>query len=145
MLMLKRTLAGILGALSIIAGSVILYGTARDVAAPSWLGLVMGFIGVNAGISMLIIAVRYIRFAYSGTLSWVPLAKLYLLGVGCFFPAFVFSIPFTMLWANHTWPGDGQSSFAGGAVSLCIGVIASVVCWVVSLIRRLGHEPKGTI
>jgi hypothetical protein len=56
-----------------------------------------------------------------------------LLGGGFFFPGFIFSLPLTIIWARHTWPGDGQSDLAAMQVSCYIGVAAAIVCCVVLL------------
>jgi hypothetical protein len=59
-----------------------------------------------------------------------------LLGIGFFFPGFVFSLPLTILWARLTWPSDGQSDLAAMQVSLYIGLTAAIVCTIVLLRKR---------
>jgi hypothetical protein len=64
-----------------------------------------------------------------------------LLGIGFFFPAFVFSIPFTMIWASYEWPGDGQASLGAMVVSFCIGIVGAVICCIV-LVKRHLHRTR---
>ena len=58
-----------------------------------------------------------------------------ILGIGFFFPGFVFSLPFTYIWADWKWPGDGQSPLGAIVVSFWIGWIAAAVTCVVLLWR----------
>jgi hypothetical protein len=57
------------------------------------------------------------------------------LGIGSFFPAFFFSMPFTMAWANARWPGDGQSPLGAVDVSFYVGCLSALVVSVVLLKR----------
>jgi hypothetical protein len=83
------------------------------------------------------LGIRFLRFAWLGSSStsdgWV---RAVLLGVGFFFPGFIFSLPLTLLWANHRWPGEAQSDLPAIEVSLYIGVAAAVICCIVLLKRR---------
>jgi hypothetical protein len=64
-----------------------------------------------------------------------------LLGIGFFFPGFVFSLPLTVLWARHTWPGDGQDYLAAMDASSCVGVAAAIICFVVLLKKHMSGVP----
>jgi hypothetical protein len=133
--MSKRIIAAILGAIAVFA-SLIPFGYAfeifRDFKNPdvSFRVTVLGGLLISSiALTALIIGIRFLRFAGSGrddrSSSWVrPL----LLGVGSFFPGFLFSLPLTILWANHTWPGDGQSVFAAIEVSVYVGLATAVIC-----------------
>lgn len=66
--------------------------------------------------------------------SWL---KAVLLGMGCFFPGFIFSMPLTIALADHIWPGDGQSDLAAMEFSLYAGIVTAVVATMLLLMRRL--------
>ena len=61
------------------------------------------------------------------------------LGIGCFFPGFMFSLPITMVWAGYRRgaPGDGIK------ISFYIGFLATIICWIVLLKKRKAQEPSG--
>ena len=134
--MSKRIIAAILGAIAVFA-SLIPLGYAfeifRDFKNPdvpfrdTALG---GLVNSSIALTALVIGIRFLRFAGSGrgdrSSSW---ARPLLLGVGSFFPGFVLSLPLTILWANHTWPGDGQGVFAAVEASVYAGLAAAVICW----------------
>jgi cytochrome bd-type quinol oxidase subunit 2 len=99
----------------------------------------MAFFGLSLGISSL-------RMAWNGRderkNNWIwPI----ILGIGSFFPGFLFSLPLTLFWANRTWPGDGQSSLAAIEVSVYIGIAAAIICGLVLFIRRNPPKTKGPI
>jgi len=81
--------------------------------------------------------VRFLRFAWTGrsdpSSSWL---RTVLLGIGFFFPGFVFSLPLTALWARHRWPCDGQNYFGALDASFCVGVVAAIICFVALLKKR---------
>jgi len=134
--MSKRIIAGILGAIALFASLLPLgytFEIFRDFKNPDVnfrATALDGLLLFTIALTALVIGIRFLRFAGSGrgdrSSSWLrPL----LLGVGSFFPGFVFSLPLTILWANHTWPGDGQSVFAAMEVSVYVGLAASIICW----------------
>ena len=57
--------------------------------------------------------------------NWV---RPVLLGIGFFFPGFVFSLPLIVLWARHTWPDDGKSYLGAIDASFYVGVPAAFIC-----------------
>ncbi len=62
-------------------------------------------------------------------------------GIGCFFPGSLFSLPFTMLWANGGRPGDDHTMLAAIWVSLLIGVLSIPVAWIF-LFWNVARKPK---
>ncbi len=134
--MAKRIAASLLGVLAIAAGLVaFLYafeGTEdfRNPAAMPFRFVVIGeLVMFSMSLAALWVGVRLLRYAWSGdrgpSNSWVRPA---LLGIGCFFPGCIFSLPLTVLWAQHTWPGDGQSVFAAMEASFYVGVGTALIC-----------------
>jgi hypothetical protein len=88
------------------------------------------------------IGLRFLRLAESGVSqpgdNWV---KPLLLGIGSFFPGFVFSFPINALWILHTWPRDNGKLDLAFAVSACVGVATAVICTIVlSRKRALRHS-----
>lgn len=141
--MAKRIISGILGAIALF-GSLLPLGYAFEIfkdfenpAVPFWsnvLGtLVMGAIAVT-GLS---IGIYFLRFASSGhesrNNSWI---KPVLLGVGSFFPGFVFSLPLTIVWVERKWPGDDTKLDLTFEASACIGVAVAIICTIVLLRKR---------
>ena len=106
-------------------------------AVPVRLAVLGVFLMCSMAFAALTIGVRLLRFSISGrsgrSASWV---RPVLLGVGFFFPGFLFSLPLTLLWARHAWPGDGQSPLAAMEVSSYVGVAAAIICLVVLLKKR---------
>jgi hypothetical protein len=141
--MSKRMVAAVVGVIAVFAGLVTLaYAIEaiqdfRNPAVPVRLAILGEFIMCSMALAALTIAMRLLRFSFSGrsdrSNSWV---RPVLLGSGFFFPGFVFSLPLTLLWARHTWPGDGQSVLAALEVSFYIGLAAATTCCVVLLKKR---------
>jgi hypothetical protein len=141
--MIKRIVRAIVGVLGVLAGLVAVGFAIEAIsdfgnpAVPVRFAILaevllcsMAFFGLALGISLL-------RMAWNGRderrNNWIwPI----ILGIGCFFPGFLFSLPLTLFWANHTWPGEGQSSLAAIEVSVYIGIAAAVTCSVALFIRR---------
>lgn len=141
--MWKRVVAGSLGVLAMLAGLVAL-GYARMGIVDFrhgvdhlWPDAAGEFILCAIALATLGIGIRFLRFAWSGrseqSNGWL---RAILIGIGFFFPGFVFSLPLTVLWARHTWPGDGQSGLAAMEVSVYIGIAAAITCCVALLTRR---------
>ena len=147
----KRTLAGALAVLAFFAGVLAVRYTIQALedfwtpAVPIRLAILGELLMSSMAFASLTIGIRLLRFSISGRSdhgsSW---AKPVLLGIGFFFPAFLFSLPLTLLWARYTWPGDGQSPLAAMEVSCYVGVAAAAVCCVVLLKRRRHLEDRGT-
>jgi hypothetical protein len=62
-------------------------------------------------------------------------------GVSFFFPAFVLSLPLTIPWARHQWPGDGQAVVGAFWPSVGIALI-SATCRSIYLLMKVSidHE-----
>lgn len=146
----KRVFAGALGVLAFCSGGLAIVYSIRafeefwNPAVPFRLALLgelltcsMAFAALALGMSLMRFSTANERARGAGRLRAV------LLGMGCFFPGFIFSLPLTMLWAGHTWPGDGQSSFVAMEVSCYIGVAAAVICCVVLLKRHRHAQNHG--
>jgi hypothetical protein len=139
----KRIVASIVGAIAVLAGLVALVYSIEAIqdfwnsAVPLRLAILGEFIMCSMVFAALTIGLRLLRFAWRGRSNssngwmWPKV-----IGIASFFPGFVSSLPLTLLWARHTWPGDGQSYLAAMEVSCYVGVLAAVVCSVVLLRKR---------
>jgi len=58
-----------------------------------------------------------------------------IIGILSFFPAFVLSLPLTVVWARHEWPGDGQATLAAFWPSVGIALISSICCCIYLLMK----------
>ena len=139
----KRIIAAIIGAFAVVVGIVACgytYEVARDFGNPavSFWPNVLGtaFMGTIA-LGGLALGMRFLQFALLGRASEArSRLSAVLLGLGCFFPGFVFSAPIAVLWGLHKSHGNDQSVETGLIVSLFIGVAAAIVGCVVLLNRR---------
>jgi uncharacterized membrane protein YidH (DUF202 family) len=141
--MWKRSLAAAVGVIAVLVSPipfafVVQTGTFKNSTVSFWEAALWTLLACSMGFVALGIGLRFLRFTLSGKSTpsnkgWV---QSLLLGVGFFFPAFIFSMPLTLVWANYTWPGDGQSAFAALPVSFCIGIAAAVICCIVLLKKR---------
>jgi hypothetical protein len=133
--MLKRIIGSTVGLTAVLAGLIALaYAIEgiedfRNPAVPFRLFVASELVMCSMAFAGLGIGIQLLRFGWNGRStgrsSWV---RPVLLGIGCFFPGFVFSMPLTLLWARHTWPGDGQSYLAAMEVSCYVGVGAAIIC-----------------
>jgi hypothetical protein len=141
--MTKRIIVSILGVLAIFAGLMGLGYASEgigDFKNPQValhevvLGEILMSVMMLAAFGL---GIRFLDFGFTGrnvqSNSWV---RPILLGIGFFFPGFVFSFPLTMLWAIHTWPGDNQNDIVAFKVSFCIGIAAAISCCIVLLRHR---------
>jgi hypothetical protein len=145
--MAKRIVLGILGTIAAF-GSLLPLGYAFEILKdfknpeisfwPNVLGELLMCLIALAG---LWIGIRFLQFAASGrTKEGNSLAKPILLGIGSFFPAFIFSLPTTILWVSRSWPGDDGKVDLALETSACIGVAAVIICTIVLLRKRaLAH------
>ena len=126
----KRTIATIVGVIAALVSIVAFICPVGGLASGAAIlaHVIMCSIGlVGAGMG-----VRFLRFAWSGqyreSSGWMrPLV----LGMGCFFPGFMFSLPITMVWAGYRRaPGDGVK------ISFYVGFLATIICWIVLLRKR---------
>jgi hypothetical protein len=141
--MAKRIVLGILGAIAAF-GSLLPLGCAfeifKDFKNPDislWPNVLGEFLMCSIALPGLWIGIRFLRFAWSGrTKESNSLAGPILLGIGSFFPAFIFSLPIAMLWVNHSWPRDDGKVDLAFETSGCIGVAAVIICTIVLLRKR---------
>jgi hypothetical protein len=112
----KRILTATVGVVA-LAGSAIatIYAAMaledfRNPAVPFRLSLLGNLFMWSIALALLFGAIRFLRFAWSGrSTASKPWVRALVLGAGFFFPGFVFSLPLTLLWANHHWAGEAQS------------------------------------
>lgn len=146
----KRVPAGVLGLVAAFAGALaIIYAISGledfwNPAVPLRLAIVGELLMCSMAFGALTIAIRLVRFSISGPSDkgsgW---ARTTLLSIGCFFPGFIFSMPLTILWAKHRWPGDGQSGLAAMEASVYIGIATAITCLAVLLWKRDARR-RGT-
>jgi hypothetical protein len=141
--MSKRIIASTVGTIAVLASLIPLayafFGLEdfRNPAMPFRFAAIGELVACAMTFALLGIGIRFLRFTWSGRSdpgsSWVtPI----LLGIGSFFPGFIFSLPLTVFWADHTWPGDRQNYLAAQDASFCVGVAAAIICFVVLAKRR---------
>jgi hypothetical protein len=63
-------------------------------------------------------------------------------GIVFFFPAFLLSLPFTVTWAIHQWPGEGQAVFAAFWPSVGIALI-SAICRCIYLLMKVNVDNES--
>lgn len=141
--MYKRPIAGILGCIAVIGSfwpAVDALEMFKEIGSPQgsfWPDLAGGILMASIGVGVVWLGIRQLRFALTGTIKesngWV---KPVFLGIGFFIPGFVFSFPVTALFVTHIWPRDeGNLDLAAGS-SVCVGVLASVICALLLLRKR---------
>jgi hypothetical protein len=134
--MTKRIVASAVGLLALVAGLIAIVYAVEGIedftnpAVPFRLFALGEFLMCSMAFGAFGIGMRFLQFARCGRTDqnrgWT---RSVLLGIGVFFPGFLFSLPLTILWANHTWPGDGQSVFSAIEVSVYVGLAAAAICW----------------
>ena len=126
--MAKRIVAGALGTIAVLGSFLLLWYTFEDYKSPNLGQLVICSIAIPA----LWLGVRFVRFAVFGRIAQTnSLASSIFLGIGFFFPGFVFSLPLTILLASDT--RNDKSFAAAVGFSVCIGVAAAMICTKVSV------------
>jgi hypothetical protein len=146
--MAKRVVLGILGTIAAF-GSLLPLGYAfeifKDFQNPDiafWPNVLGTLLMCSIALAGMWTGIRFLRFALSGQSEQSnSLAKPILLGIGCFFPGFVFSFPIRIIWASR-WPGDDGNSDLPFEISGCVGVAAAVICTVL-LLRKRAHVLKN--
>jgi hypothetical protein len=142
--MAKRIIAGVLGLLAVFA-SLLPVGYAFEIFkdfqnpdVPFWPNVLAELFMCSIALAGLWIGIHFLRFASSGrnqqSNSWI---KRVLLGIGLFFPGFVFSLPITILWANRAWPGDGRKIDLALEVSVFVGVAAATIGTILLIRKRV--------
>jgi hypothetical protein len=140
--MAKRVVLGILGTIAAL-GSLLPLGYAfeifKDFGNPQiafWPNVLGTLLMCSIALAGMWTGTRFLRFALSGQSKQSnSLAKPILLGIGCFFPAFVFSLPISITWASRWLGVDGKSDLPF-EMSGCVGVAAAVVCTILLLRKR---------
>ena len=126
--MAKRIVAGALGTIAVLGSFLLLWYTFEDYKSPNLGQLVICSIAIPA----LWLGVRFVRFAVFGRIAQTnSLASSIFLGIGFFFPGFVFSLPLTILLSSDT--RIEKSFLAAVGFSVCIGVAAAMICTIVSV------------
>jgi|ERR1700730_6240057 hypothetical protein len=141
--MAKRIIAGILGTLAVFA-SLLPLGYAflilKDFKNPDvsfWPNVLGELFTCAIALAGLWIGIRFLRFAWSGrSKQGDSLAKPLLLGIGFFFPAFIFSFPITILWVSRSWPGDNGKIDLALEVSAFVGAAAATICTILLIKKR---------
>jgi len=91
------------------------------------------------------LGMRFLGFALTGRSEQTnSVAKPILLGIGSFFPGFVFSLPITILWVSRKWPGDNGKIGLAFKASASVGVAAAIICTVLLLRKRGSAAFPGT-
>ena len=148
--MWKRAIAAIVGLLATASG-VITCGLAiqaledfSNPAVPFRIASLGTFFTWAVALGLLGLAFRFLRFALSGKAPLIDDSfRTLLLGAGCFFPGFVFSLPLTLFWAEHHWAGKAQSSLPAMEVSVYVGISAAVVGCIVLFKRRQSESSNN--
>jgi hypothetical protein len=133
--MAKRIIAGILGTIAVV-GTLLPLGYAYEIFkdfnnsdVAFWPNVLGELFMCSLAVGGLSIGIDFLRFAASGrtqhTDNWV---RSTFLGIGFFFPGFIFSLPLTLLCASRIWPGDAEKDDLAFEVSICVGVAAAVIC-----------------
>ncbi len=154
--MLRRILGSAVGVVAVFASIICLYyaiqgiGDFKNPVMPFLLAATIQLVLWSMALVSLGIGIQLVRFGWNGRSEQsTSRPRPILLGVGCFFPGFVFSLPVTILWASRTWPGDGQSVFAATEVSFYIGVATAIIACIVLLKKRVAAggrtDPRGTV
>ena len=140
---LRRILGSAVGVVAVFASIICLryaiqgIGDFRNPAVPLLLATTIQLVLWSMALVALGIGIQLLRFGgTSRSGRSMSRVRPTLLGIGCFFPGFVFSLPVTVLWARHTWPGDGQSVLAAMEVSFYIGVATAIIACIVLLKKR---------
>jgi len=108
--MAKRVVLGILGTI-VAFGSVLPLGYAfeifEDFGNPHiafWPNVVGTLLMCSIALPGMWTGIRCLGFASSGESKHSnSLAEPILLGIGCFFPGFIFSLPISILWVSRIW------------------------------------------
>jgi hypothetical protein len=141
--MSERIIASTVGVFAVLASLIPLqyafFGLEdfRNPAVSFWSAAVFEFLACAIAFATLGMGIRFLRFGWSGQSDTSSGGvRPVLLGIGFFFPGFVFSLPLTVLWARHRWPGDGQNYLAAMEASFYVGVAAAIICCAVLFKKR---------
>ena len=132
--MSRRILAGFLGILAVLAGTIAL--SYAIMVADDFRNPQVSFWSATAGttitwlltIGAFWMAIYFLKYSFTGTPfrlnRWVRAISL---GALSFFPGFMFSIPLTLLFVEHRWPGDTKAEDFAFLISGLVGVVLGVV------------------
>jgi hypothetical protein len=142
----KRVVAGTVGIFAILAACVsLLY--ALDAASDfkhaeqlRWADVLGILLIWSITLTAFGMGVRFLRFAWSNANAPIK-GRLgaFLLGLGFFFPGFIFSLPVTLICAWRLWPGNLEKEEAALRASSGIGIVAAIICFAILLRKRSGE------
>ncbi len=145
----KRVFAATIGLVTLFAGAVAVFYAidARDDfynPAVSFRFALLGSLFMwSIAVILALAGFRYLTYARSGkskeSKRWV---RVLILGIGSFFPGFVFSLPLTTFWADHYYGGDAQAPVEGVGPSFVIGILSSIACTVYQLRKQKTQSRK---
>jgi hypothetical protein len=141
--MIRRIFSVIVGILAIFAGLYacgMTYEVAREFGSSSdhaWLQVVGIIVVGSIAFGGLTLGTRFVWFALEGKIpAFDGRIASALLGLGCFFPGFIFSFPVVMLcWAVHQANLDHAAEIAL-SISFSVGVTSAIVGCVLLFKRR---------
>lgn len=130
---MKRILAFLLGGISLVccvyaAGMsyLLAHEFIRD-GGPLWEYLAATTIPAAMCFAAGALGIRLLRFAVIGRSQRLGLLGDVLLGLGCFFPGVLVSLPLTMISAVQFWPGNGRAELIAGIVTGGVGIACAAV------------------
>ena len=139
----KRAIAAVIGMLAVVSGvvafaySVQALEDFQNPAVSFRLALLTTFLMCSIALGLVAFAFRFLRYAIRGAAPVIDDAfRILLLGAGCFFPGFIFSLPLTLFWTKHNRPGEIQDSLPALEASLCVGISAMVIGCIFLFNRR---------
>jgi hypothetical protein len=142
--MVKRISAALIGLLGILAGFYacgLTFEVTKDFPSHEvsvWKELVGILLVGSVAFGGLTLGIRFLRFALVGQSPRCDgRFAVALLGLGCFFPGFIFSFPLCMLWAVHQVDENSAELTALG-ISLSVGVMAAIAGCALLLRERPG-------
>ncbi len=65
------------------------------------------------------------------------------MGLLLFFPAFLLSLPITMIWAKHLYAGEAQGPLGGFGISFLFGIVVAAL-GSAYLVHRVNRNVSGT-
>lgn len=141
--MWKRAIAAIVGLVAAVAALIAcvyaIQGSEdfENPGVPFRFAVLGTFLMCSIALGLVGFAFRFLRFAFSGKAPIIHDAfRTLLLGAGCFFPGFIFSLPLTLFWADHHWAGEAQSSLPALEVSVYVGIGAALAGFIALYKRR---------
>lgn len=140
--MSKRVLAGVVGALAVVAGLIaFIYasmatGDFRNPNVSFWtaiLGIgIMGLLSL-AGFGM---GIHFLKYCLTGEFFHLnPWVRAFVLGALSFFPGFILSAPPAIILSEKRWPRNSQADSIAMLVSVCFGAVFAVIACV-ALVKK---------